>query len=237
MRVNVENCVGCKACVPYCPVHAITVEDSVAIVDLDICTECNNCYRSGACKFNALEKENDIKWPRTIRPLLSDVFTEYKGVAGRGTEEMKTNDVTERFKIGYTGIAIELGRPLVGTSFRDVERMAKLVAKHGAIFESKNPVTSYIADKTTGEMQKDILDERAISAIIEVLIKNEDLENIINDIIDEGSKLDTVFSLDVVCAVEPDNTIAAQKVLDKMKIKYRPNCKTNVGLGRRTNKI
>lgn len=232
MRVNENLCVGCKSCVPYCPVHAITVEDSVAKIDLEVCTECNACFRSGACKLNALEPDDNIQWPRIVRPQLSDVFTEYQGVAGRGTEEMKTNDVTGRYKRGYSGIAIELGRPGVGTNFRDVELLTQIVAKHGAIFEPKNPVTSYISDLSTGKIQEDILDERVISAIIEVLVKNEELENVIKAILEVSDKLDTVFSLDVVCIVNPDNTISAQKILDKIGVSYRPNCKTNVGLGK-----
>ena len=65
---------------------------------------------------------------------MSDVTTVYRGVNGRGTEEMKTNDVTGRFKKGYAGIAVELGRPQVSTSLRDLEKIAMVVAQHGAEF-------------------------------------------------------------------------------------------------------
>lgn len=231
VRVNDELCVGCKMCLPYCPVEAIAIEDSVAKIDFDICTECGACLRSGICNFNAFEQD-EIDWPRTVRPQLSDVFTEYQGVAGRGTEEMKTNDVTGRFKRGFSGIAIELGRPGVATNFRDVELLTKVVAEHGAIFEAKNPVTSYLTDLETGKFPEEILDERVISAIIEILVDNEKLEEMINAILEKSDQLDTVFSLDVVCAVEEDNTVVAQKILDQMGLSYRPNCKTNIGLGK-----
>jgi hypothetical protein len=46
------------------------------------------------------------------------------GVGGRGTEEIKTNDVTGRIGEGEAGIVVELGRPGVGARIRDVERVA-----------------------------------------------------------------------------------------------------------------
>lgn len=231
VRVNAELCVGCKMCLPYCPVGAISIEGSVAVIDFDTCTECGACKRSQVCRFNAFEQD-EMEWPRTVRPQLSDVFIEYQGVAGRGTEEMKTNDVTGRFKRGFSGVAIELGRPGVATNFRDVELLTKVVAEHGAIFEEKNPVTGYLADLKTGKFPEEMLDERVISAIIEILVENDKLEEMINAILEKSDQLDTVFSLDVACPVEEDNTVVAQEILDKMGISYRPNCKTNVGLGK-----
>ena len=76
----------------------------------------------------------ELTWPRQVRSQMSDVTTVYRGVNGRGTEEMKTNDVTGRFKKGYAGIAVELGRPQVSTSLRDLEKIAMVVAQHGAEF-------------------------------------------------------------------------------------------------------
>lgn len=231
MQVNQELCVGCGQCVPYCPMVAITVVSRKASIDLAACVECSACVRSGACKFDALYQQT-LEGPRVVRSLLSDVFTEYQGIAGRGTEEMKTNDVTGRFKRGYSGIAVELGRPGVGATFRDLEVISATVAKHGVAFETKNPCTNYITDKTTGKVQEDILDEKVMSGIVEILVKNEQLEVVLKSILNAAKDVNTVFSVAVACAVEADNTIPAQKILDQMGIKYRPNCKTNLGLGR-----
>jgi hypothetical protein len=60
---------------------------------------------------------------------------------GRGTEEMKTNDVTGRYRDGEVGIAAELGRPCVGFRFRDLERVTTGLAERGIRFEPDNPVT------------------------------------------------------------------------------------------------
>ena len=169
MIVRQEMCIECGRCRVYCPVGAIRVENRKAVIDQDLCTECANCQRPNICPKQALEKP-ELEWPRQVRFQKSDVTTVYRGVNGRGTEEMKTNDVTGRFKKGYAGIAVEMGRPQVSTTMRDLEKIAMVVAAHGAEFEECNPITSYIADKATGKVNPEILDERVISGIIEVTV-------------------------------------------------------------------
>lgn len=231
MFVDQEQCIGCKRCVVYCPLGAIHVDGRKAHIDEDVCVECANCKRANVCKSNAL-CENELAWPRQVRSQMSNVKTEYKGVNGRGTEEMKTNDVTHRFSKGHSGIAIELGRPGVSTAIRDLERIAMAVAGCGVQFEDLNPITSYIIDKKTGKFSPEILDERALSGIIELSVPDEKLLEVVRAVLKAAEDIETVFSLDLVCIVDEDGTIAAQKLLDDAGIYYRPNGKTNVGLGR-----
>ncbi|WP_455583016.1 DUF362 domain-containing protein [Dysosmobacter sp.] len=230
MIVNTEKCIGCGKCRVYCPVGAIRVENRKAVIDQDLCTECANCRRAAICPKDALEKA-ELTWPRVVRSQMSDVTTVYKGVNGRGTEEMKTNDVTGRFKKGYAGIAVELGRPQVSSTLRDLEKIAMVAARHGAEFEECNPVTSFIVDKATGKVNPEILDERVISGIIEVAVPIERLQENVEAIIAAADQLDTVFSLDVVCINNEDGTNDAKEILDRAGIWYRPNAKNNVGLG------
>ena len=97
MIVNTEKCIGCGKCRVYCPVGAIRVENRKAVIDQDLCTECANCRRAAICPKDALEKA-ELTWPRVVRSQMSDVTTVYKGVNGRGTAELNTNDGTGRFK-------------------------------------------------------------------------------------------------------------------------------------------
>jgi NAD-dependent dihydropyrimidine dehydrogenase PreA subunit len=231
MNINQEKCVGCGLCVKYCSTKALSIVSRKAVCDQEKCTECNNCYRSKVCRTDALEPAK-LEWPRTVRSQLSDIKTEYRGIFGRGTEEMKTNDVTGRYKPGYVGVAIELGRPNLGAYFRDVEYMAKAVAKLGVEFEERNPVTSYM-NPETGEINPEILNECVISAILEFSIPLDKLDAVLDTIMEAAQHLDTVFSLDVCGKVdEATNTVPFQSILDKKGIFYRPNCKNNVGLGR-----
>ena len=116
-------------------------DDGLAEINPEVCVECHNCYRSLSCEHlppgltrfirKALRKvalrfqpdpdvcptgaiePDELAWPRIIRRAFSDpmVTHESTGVHGRGTEEVKTNDVSGRIKKGDVGIVVEFGTP------------------------------------------------------------------------------------------------------------------------------
>jgi Pyruvate/2-oxoacid:ferredoxin oxidoreductase delta subunit len=238
MRIDPEKCIGCEACHPYCTVGAIHSvkkgeEDAVSVIDQDECVECGVCHRARICHTEAICPV-ELKWPRSIRGVFSDPLTIHKdtGIAGRGTEEMKTNDVTGRIRRGHAGVAIELGRPGVGTTFRDVDIMAQAVAKAGAVFEPKNPVTFLMTDKSTGKIREDILQEKALSAIIECDVEMDKLENFLSIIKATAPRLDTVFSLDLICKTGEKGELPTLPVAQRAGFTPRPNTKNNLGFGR-----
>jgi NAD-dependent dihydropyrimidine dehydrogenase PreA subunit len=238
MRIDPEKCIGCEACHPYCTVGAIHSvkkggEDSISVIEQDECVECGVCYRAQICPTEAIYPV-ELKWPRSIRGVFSDPLTVHKdtGIAGRGTEEMKTNDVTGRIRRGHAGVAIELGRPGVGTTFRDVDTMAQAVAKAGAVFEPKNPVTFLMMDKSAGKIREDILQEKALSAIIECDVEMDKLEKLLSVIKATAPRLDTVFSLDLICKTGEKGELATLPIAQKAGFAPRPNTKNNLGFGR-----
>lgn len=42
-KVNPDTCVSCGACVDECPVTAITMSDTCAVVDEQTCVDCGAC--------------------------------------------------------------------------------------------------------------------------------------------------------------------------------------------------
>lgn len=152
MKIDKEKCVNCRSCIDYCPVGAIEVDDPEVRIDQESCVECTACLRSGACGYDALYQP-ELGWPRIIRSRFSDPLESHPDteIMGRGTAEMKTNDVTGRFVEGEVGFAVEMGRPGVSTSFADVEKVAMALA--GRVeFEPLNPVTGLI-DTLTGVLR------------------------------------------------------------------------------------
>jgi ferredoxin len=232
-----------------------------ARVNRDECVECYTCYRGMSkehlwpplvrairrlaralrfrfdpepdiCPTDALTPE-PLDWPRVVRRAFSDpqVPHESTGIHGRGTAEVKTNDVTGRVKEGEAGFVIEFGRPGVGARFRDIQEMTRALAALGVEFEAQNPVTSLMSDRTRGLIREDILNEKVLSAIVEVKTGLEQVPTVLRTVRQVSRRLDTVVAVGVStrCDAEGEEPLRAILAAEGYPT-YRG--KTNLGLGR-----
>jgi len=165
---------------------------------------------------------------------MSDVLTiaEESKISGRGTEEMKTNEVTGRFKLGDAGVAIEVGRPVLGTRLYDVEKIAMAVAKFGAEFEPLNPTTSMMADKKSGKFIEELLNEKVLSAILEFCVRLDQLPELFKILEKVAGEIESVFSLDLATRLAPDGSVPTDPYVAQAGLWIARNGKTNIGLGR-----
>lgn len=236
-----------------------------ATIDRDECVECYACYNGlsqehlnptlvralrkvfswmrlrfdpepDVCPTAAFEPE-DLTWPRVVRRAFSDprVPHESTGVEGRGTEEVKTNDVTGRVQLGEVGFTIEFGRPGVGVRFHEIDRMTRALAKAGVAFEKRNPVTTLMSDVSTGAIREDILNEKVMSAIVEIKTTVDRIEEILRLVWDVEKQIDTVVSIGVGarCDADGEDPVVAP-ILERLGYRLE-RAKTNIGLGRVTN--
>ncbi len=184
------------------------------------------------CPTAAFEPDG-LVWPRVVRRAFSDptVPHECTGVEGRGTEEVKTNDVTGRVKLGEVGFTIEFGRPGVGVRFRDIQQMCRALAQANVAFEKRNPITSLMVDVVSGTLRPEILNEKVMSAIVEIKVPVERTEEVIRLVWDVEKELDTVVALGVATRCSEDGSDhAVLPILERLG--YRPQrAKTNIGLG------
>ena len=237
MKINDLECNGCKLCQPYCPVGAIKNPKgqgkAVSQIDQEECVECGACLRAAVCPKDALYMP-ELTWPRTLREAFSNPLVRHPstGVPGRGTSEMKTNDRTGRFRRGEAGVAIEVGRPGVGATFRDIQVVSMELAKVEIEFELQNPVSALMVDRETGRLKEEVLDEKVLSAIVEFKVKNDRLESVLKAVKELATKVDTVFSVDLISRIYPDGSIPTVPIAKKMGFSPSPNTKTNLGLGR-----
>lgn len=188
------------------------------------------------CPTNAFVPD-ELSWPRVVRRAFSDprVPHESTGVEGRGTEEVKTNDVSGRVKEGEVGFTIEFGRPGVGVRFYEIEKMSMKLAAAGVDFEKRNPVTTLMSDIATGRIREDILNEKVMSAILEIKTTVDRTEEVIRMVKEVEAEIDTVVVLGVGvrCDAKGEENIVAP-ILEKLGYELH-RAKTNIGLGRITN--
>jgi ferredoxin len=262
MLIDSRKCVACGNCVPVCPMGAIYLEAGRAQVNEDECVECSTCYRFlpseglnptlvrlvrraiqacrlrfdqplDRCPTGALEPP-ELEWPRSLRRAFSDplVVHDDTGLSGRGTEEIKTNDVTGRVGEGEAGLVIDLGRPGVGVRFGDIEKLTTALAALGTEFEPQNPVTLLMEDRTTGRLRPEIVGEKVLSAIVEFKTTLERLPEYLRAIDELEGELDTVISVGVASRCEPDGAIPHEEICLEAGRVPSANGKTNLGLGR-----
>ncbi len=236
MRVDQETCTGCGECLPYCPVGAIALVEGVAVADLEACVECGVCTRVFNCPTESMIQlsAEELGFPRGLRRYFSDpaAVSPVTMGAGRGTEECKTNDRTNRVKKGQVGFGIELGRPGVSTSFIDVEKVTKKVASIGVEFEQLNPIWPLIKNPQTGELKDEIKGERVLSLVVEFITDLDKTPRVVKALKEVEQEVDTVFTVAVMCRVNDDKTVPVLPILQGMDLQTRPNAKINVGLGR-----
>ena len=234
--VNRDECVECYACFNGLsqehlnPTLVRTVRKIFRMMRLRFDPE------PDVCPTAAFAPE-ELTWPRVVRRAFSDprVPHESTGIEGRGTEEVKTNDVSGRVNVGEVGFTVELGRPGVGVWFREIQEMAWALARAGVVFEKRNPITTLMSDVNTGTIREDIMKEKVLSAILEIKVPVERTEEIIRLVHDVEKKLDTVVSLGVATRCEPDGEErVVAPVLERLGYKLE-RAKTNTGLGRITN--
>ena len=232
LKIKEDRCIGCGQCVIVCPVQAIKLINNKAIIDRDVCVECSVCLRSANCPSHAIKREK-LRMPRLVRNPFSDVISTHKltGIPGRGTEEMKTNDVTNRIKQNEIGFSIEIGRPGIGARLGVAEQFTIPLTKIGVEFEPASPLTALLTDDK-GYLQEDLKNENVLSAIIEFKVPYEKTTQILELIKKLDHELDTVFSVGMISRFEGNGEIPIMDLLKEKNFSVRPNAKINVGLGR-----
>lgn len=240
MRIDPDKCTACGLCPDYCPVSCILDAGNFYTIDEDECVECGVCLRDAGCPTEAIfMPEESNRYPRSIRAAFSDPGVQYPEEmfpdlkqGGRGTEEMKTNDVTGNFPRGRFGMTLEFGRPGVGTRLREVEKVTTLLASKGVHFEDSNALYFLLDNLEKGTLKKDVAGEKVLSIIVEFAIDQGQLEEIVTDLKAVLPTVDTVVSWGLVTRFEDDGSLPAIDRLEKLGLSVRPNAKVNMGMGR-----
>jgi len=81
-------------------------------------------------------------------------------------------------------------------------------------------------------IKKEYLNEKILSAILEIKFKEKRLDEIVRTIFPLFDELDTVVSVGLVSRFSDEGTLPVIDHLKNLGVAVRPNAKINVGLGR-----
>ncbi len=242
-QVNADECVECSNCYRslrnggHNPVFVRLVRRLLGMLHLsynaplDVCP--TGALRPPSLKWPRFVRRafSDPDAPRTSAQFDSDTGAPFAAFGGRGTGEIKNNDVTGRLRRGDVGFVIELGRPGLGARLADFEKVTRSLAPLGVLFEPENPLTLLITDASTGSMDAQVLNEKVLSAIIEVRAKDSQVAAVLKALQQVESKLDSVMSVGIAARCAEDGSIPYEAAVRESGFALSINGKCNVGLG------
>jgi hypothetical protein len=214
---------------------AISVDQAShrATVNADECVECYTCWRGmsrerltpavvrtiraiarvlrfrfepepDVCPTGAIV-EADLSWPRIVRRAFSDPIMPHE--------------------------SIEFGRPGIGVRFRDIDRVTRGLAGIGVEYEANNPVTSLMPDPKTGRIREDVMNEKILSAIVEVKTRTHRAPEILRTLRGLSTEVETVMCLGVSARCDEGGDTELEDMLHAEGFQFWRG-KTNLGLGR-----
>ncbi len=234
--IDKEICTGCRTCQTYCTTDAIIFADRKCYIDHDLCTECYVCLRMKVCPEGAIVAEDLVGFYKQFQHVISDPVENHgvTGVTGRGTEEVKTNDVSGRVKKGQVGFSVDMGRPGMGVYLRDAEKVAMAMAEAGFQLapQEESPLAALMPDYRKGKLVEECLDYRLLSVIIEGKCEEDKTKSVLEALQRVEKEIDTVFSLGLISRVDENGECNALGFLDQLGIPQPHRGKVNVGLGK-----
>jgi hypothetical protein len=216
-------------------VGCIVEKNGKVSIDDDECVDCGVCKRAEVCPTDAIYMPAEsFEYPRAIRMQFSDPGVQHPNLKawGRGTEEAKTNDVTGKFGKGEFGLLIEFGRPGTGTRLTEIEKITKAMRGMDIPILEDNPLYGLLEEDLSGRFKPEYVNEKVLSAILELRVTEDQLEETLGKLFPAFKDLNTVVSVGLVSRFDENSKLPVIERLRKMGFEVRPNAKINVGLGR-----
>ena len=90
-----------------------------------------------------------------------------------------------------------------------------------------------MTDKQTGALREDILDEKALTAILEGIMQKDKLDGFLDALEEVSGEINTVMSVALSSRVHEDGSFTFEETLKARGMAASTNGKVNIGLGRR----
>ncbi|MFC2066392.1 4Fe-4S dicluster domain-containing protein [Chloroflexota bacterium] len=257
ITIDGAKCIQCLECLPYCPLEAIVAspDGSEVFIDAQRCTECGLCHRDKVCPVDAIVAM-DLTWPRSLRGKFQPQYGPYRSATtlaktvkpvSYSTEPFSfrrhelpsehTSDADGLLRQGEAAILVELGRPYLGTTFRDVQKVVQALLPMGLNLRLQYPnaderssLADIAADTAAGTLMPEVLEERTGWVVLKLVTKEKNVPETIRCLKQVAADIDTVFALGVLSHVSRDGSTIAERAAIESGVTPAVNCKTNIGL-------
>ena len=124
---------------------------------------------------------------------------------------------------------VELGRPVLGARFYDVEKAVQLFTSYGYRPVKENPVSELIRDPASGLLRKEILNEKVISCVLEFVLPRKESANLLKISGELGNRVDTVFNVCVALRADDQGESPFYRIFPP-DVFCLPQAKVNIGI-------
>ena len=257
ITIDGTKCTQCMECLPCCPVEAIIAspDGGEVVIDAQRCTECGLCRRDEVCPVDAIVAL-DLTWPRSLRGKFQPQYGPYRSAPTLAKTVKPVSYSTEPFTFrrhelpsehtsdadgllgqGEAAVLVELGRPHLGTTFRDVQKVAQALLPLGLNLRQQYPnaderssLAEIATDAAAGTLIPEVLRERAGWVVLKLVTTEQRVPETIRCLKQVAADIDTVFALGVLSHVSRDGSTIAERAATESGVTPAFNCKTNVGL-------
>jgi len=160
IEVLTEKCIGCGACLRACAYDAITLEDKLAVIDVDKCVLCGACVQ--ACAFDAIliRKKSSHQVDKSAYKGIWVFAEQHRGVIAPVVYELLGKGRELADQMGEDLTAVLLGSGLEG--------MSSILISYGAdqVIELDDPTLANFCDESYAKALSVLADKYKPSVIL-----------------------------------------------------------------------
>lgn len=160
IEVLTEKCIGCSACLRACAYDAITLEDKLAVIDVDKCVLCGACVQ--ACAFDAIliRKKSSHQVDKSAYKGIWVFAEQHRGVIAPVVYELLGKGRELADQMGEDLTAVLLGSGLEG--------MSSILISYGAdqVIELDDPTLANFCDESYAKALSVLADKYKPSVIL-----------------------------------------------------------------------
>jgi hypothetical protein len=135
-------------------------------------------------------------------------------------------------KSGEFAFIITVGRPLLGCTMGDIDKITSSLAKVGVFVEPTSTVGRLMSDSSAGKIRDDVLAEKFYYLVVQFKTDESKLADAVSAMQQAAKQVDTVFSVAVVVGIGADHSIAGLGQFESRGVSVRPNGKLHLDLAR-----